>query len=81
NFRAKNPFAARQGPGFRGVYDLSDLSKSVYTISTGQSGNPYSFFYDNLVKDWRDVRHWRLAPNEATARENAVGVLVLQPSG
>ncbi|MCY4238054.1 MAG: penicillin acylase family protein [Rhodospirillaceae bacterium] len=81
NFREKNPFAARQGPGFRGVYDLSDLSKSVYTISTGQSGNPYSFFYDNLVKDWRDVRHWRLAPNEATARENAVGVLVLQPSG
>jgi len=81
SFRAKNPFAARHGPGYRAVYDFSDLSKTVYTISTGQSGNPYSFYYDNLVKDWRDVRHWRMAPNEAAARKNAIGVLVLQPPG
>ena len=80
NFRSDTPFAARQGPGFRGVYDFSDLKKSRFTISSGQSGNPYSFYYDNLVKDWRDVRHWRLAPDEATARRGATGVLTLSPS-
>ena len=79
NFRSDNSYATRQGPGFRGVYDFSDLSKSRFTISSGQSGNPYSAYYDNLVQEWRDVRHWRLAPDEATARQNAVGVLVLKP--
>ena len=79
NFRSDNSYATRQGPGFRGVYDFSDLSKSRFTISSGQSGNPYSAYYDNLVQEWRDVRHWRLAPDEATARQNAAGVLVLTP--
>ncbi len=80
NFRSDTPYAARQGPGFRGVYDFSDLTKSRFTISSGQSGNPYSFYYDNLVNDWRDVRHWRLAPDEATARRDAIGVLTLSPA-
>ena len=79
NYRDANPFATRQGAGFRGVYDFSDLKKSCFTISSGQSGNPYSFYYDNLVQDWRDVRHWRLAPDEAAARQSAVGVLTLSP--
>ena len=79
NFRSGNSYATRQGPGFRGVYDFSDLSKSRFTISSGQSGNPYSAYYDNLVQEWRDVRHWRLAPDEATARQNAIGVLELKP--
>jgi len=39
NYRDANPFAARQGAGFRGVYDFSDLKKSCFTISSGQSGN------------------------------------------
>ncbi|MDE0150608.1 MAG: penicillin acylase family protein [Rhodospirillaceae bacterium] len=79
NFRSGNSYATRQGPGFRGVYDFSDLSESRFTISSGQSGNPYSEYYDNLVQEWRDVRHWRLAPDEATARQNAAGVLELKP--
>ena len=79
NFRSDNSYATRQGPGFRGVYDFSDLNKSRFTISSGQSGNPYSPYYDNLVNDWRDVRHWRLAPDEAAARRDAIGVLTLTP--
>ena len=79
NFRSDNSYATRQGPGFRGVYDLSDLKNSRFTISSGQSGNPYSYYYDNLVQDWRDVRHWRLAPDEAAARQGAIGVLTLSP--
>ena len=74
-----NPFAAREGAGFRGVYDFSDLRASRFTISTGQSGNPFSFYHDNLVRDWRDVRHWRLARDEAAARQDAIGVLTLSP--
>ena len=74
-----NPFAAREGAGFRGVYDFSDLRASRFTLSTGQSGNPLSFYYDNLLRDWRDVRHLRLARDEAAARQDAIGVLTLFP--
>ncbi|MXW93102.1 MAG: penicillin acylase family protein [Rhodospirillaceae bacterium] len=81
DFRSGNSYATRQGPGFRGVYDFSDLKKSRFTLSSGQSGNPYSEYYDNLVQEWRDVRHWRLAPDEAAARRGAVGVLTLTPQG
>lgn len=42
------------GPGLRVVYDLSDLSKSRFIIATGQSGNPLSRHYDDLVSAWRD---------------------------
>lgn len=42
------------GAGLRVVYDLSDLSASRFIIATGQSGNPLSQHYDDLMQAWRD---------------------------
>lgn len=42
------------GAGLRAVYDLSDLSASRFIIATGQSGNPLSRHYDDLLEAWRD---------------------------
>ncbi|WP_439813695.1 penicillin acylase family protein [Zavarzinia sp. CC-PAN008] len=50
----ERPFAAVHGAGFRGVYDLGDLDRSRFMISAGQSGNPYSEAYGDLLPLWRD---------------------------
>lgn len=54
-FDDKNaPYAGIHGAGFRGVYDLADLQASRLMIATGQSGNPLSSHYGDLLRDWRD---------------------------
>jgi penicillin amidase len=47
-------FPDRHGPGYRGVFDLSDLDKSRFIIATGESGNPLSPYYRTFVRRWRD---------------------------
>ena len=43
------PYAAIHGAGYRGIYDLGEPDSSLYIISTGQSGNPFSSHYDDLM--------------------------------
>ncbi len=50
----------RHGAGFRAVYDLADLDNSRFMIATGQSGNPLSPYYGNLVDRWRDGEYVKL---------------------
>lgn len=42
------------GAGFRGVYDLADLDRSLFMITPGQSGNPLSRDARRFVTRWRD---------------------------
>lgn len=61
------PFAHLYGPGYRAVYDLSDLAAgSRYVIATGQSGNPLSPHYRDLLHLWRDGAYIRLPPERPT---------------
>lgn len=53
-YRHDGSFRHIHGAGLRVVYDLSDLSRSRFIIATGQSGNPLSRHYDDLVQPWRD---------------------------
>ena len=48
------PYAAVHGGGYRVVYDLDDLSKSLFIQATGQSGNILSPEYSSLLDRWRD---------------------------
>ncbi len=72
-----SPFASVHGPGFRAIYDLSDLAASRYAIATGQSGNPLSPRYRDRVEGWRDGRYLTIAQDRATALDGAMGVLKL----
>ncbi|HLO75302.1 MAG TPA: penicillin acylase family protein [Magnetospirillum sp.] len=63
------------GPGLRAIYDLSDLSQSRFTIATGQSGNPLSRHYDDLMSAWRDNRGLSMG-----RRSDNTAVLRLEPS-
>ncbi|MGE4221337.1 MAG: penicillin acylase family protein [Alphaproteobacteria bacterium] len=48
------PFRHVHGAGYRAVYDLADLDASLLMIAPGQSGNPFSPHYADLLERWRD---------------------------
>ncbi len=76
---AKDPFAANHGSGYRAVYDLSDLSNSIFSVGTGASGSFLSWRYDNTTRRWRDGEYMRIPQTRAEALEAAAGVLTLLP--
>jgi len=78
---AADPMSLRHGPGFRGVYDLSDLSKSRFVIATGQSGNPFSPHYADMLERWRDGRYVEIAQTKAAAVKDSIGIVTLRPGG
>ena len=46
------PFANRHAASLRAIYDLSDLEKSLYIHSGGQSGNLFSDHYEAFTEAW-----------------------------
>lgn len=71
--------AQTSGPGFRGLYDLSNLERSRFIHPTGQSGNPLSPFYRNLLTRWRDVEYLPMLTERAAVERGALGTLTLMP--
>jgi penicillin amidase len=53
------------GASFRGVYDLADLDRSVFTMAPGQSGNLFSAHARDFVTRWRDGATIRLGADPA----------------
>ncbi len=62
------------GASLRAVFDLADLDRSLFMIPGGQSGNPLSAHFTDLVDPWRDGVFVTIV-GEAAAR------LELVPSG
>ena len=77
---ADEPFANVHGSAYRAVYDLSDLSKSLFSVGTGPSGNFLSWRYDNTTRRWRDGEYIRIPESRAEALRDAMGVLTILPS-
>lgn len=61
------PFAQIHGPGLRAIYDLENLDQSLFMQATGQSGNPLSDHYRDLIRRWRDLEYVRIAKAPAGA--------------
>lgn len=53
-------FSHQQGPGYRAIYDLSNLDSSLYMITPGQSGHFLSRHYHDLVNKWEEGLYVRL---------------------
>ena len=68
-----DPYADIHGSTLRMIVDLSDIAASRFMISPGQSGNPLSAHYGDLMQSWRDVTYLTLG-NAAAAH-----TLVLAP--
>jgi len=81
NFAKDLPYAGIHGSALRAVYDFSDLEKSLFIISTGQSGNVFSPHYDDLAKKWAAVEYIPMVTKQSTYDGDAVGEFVLEPAG
>ncbi|MBV8456945.1 MAG: penicillin acylase family protein [Acetobacteraceae bacterium] len=57
---AGSSFTAVHGPEYRGVYDLSDLDRSVFMMTPGESGELLSSRSRDLMQAWRDGQTFRL---------------------
>ena len=75
----ERPFTATDGPGFRAIYDLADLERSLFIQSTGQSGNVLSSWYRSFEKGWRDGEYVTIPTERAAYGSNAAGRLRLFP--
>ena len=73
------PYANVHAAGFRSVIDFADLDSSVYIISTGQSGHPFSRHYDDLAQLWRRGEYIPMSLDPELARGGAVGITTLTP--
>lgn len=76
---AADPFAHIHGPGFRAIYDLADLDRSRFMIATGQSGNPFSPHYGDLMAAWAAGRYRTIGASTAELAEEFEDRLTLQP--
>ena len=76
---ADKPFARTHGPGFRGLYDLSDPTKSRFMITTGESGHIFSRHYGDFVPLWNDVKSITLAGSEDDLKKAGAEELTLSP--
>jgi penicillin G amidase len=54
------------GAAYRGVYDLADLDRSLFMITPGQSGNPFSAHARDFATRWRDGATISLGPMAAS---------------
>lgn len=72
-------FDAGHGAGYRAVYDLADLDRSGFIISTGQSGHRLSPFYDTFLTRARDGELRPLTGTPSTLARSGATLLTLTP--
>jgi len=73
-------FVAAVGATYRQVIDITDPDASVATNAPGQSGQPRSPFYDNLVASYGRGEYFPLAFTRRAVESAAVHRLVLAPA-
>ncbi len=69
------PFEANVAPGFRAIYDLSDLDRSMFIYQTGQSGWIQSKRFKEYSQLWSQNSYLPLALHP---KEDPIGKLVIQ---
>lgn len=72
-------FSDFKGAGYRGLFDLKDLTRSQFIISTGQSGHFLSSHYDDLTELWATGHYVTMSGHKEEAREKAKHTLILKP--
>jgi penicillin amidase len=72
-------FLQTHGASFREILDLADWDNSVATSTPGQSGQPASPHYGDLLALWRDGEYFPLAYSRAAVERATAHVLTLQP--
>ena len=63
---ANATFQSVHGASYRGVYDLADLNRSLFMVTPGQSGHPFSAHARDFALRWRDGATITLGPVAAS---------------
>jgi penicillin amidase len=58
------------GASYRGVYDLSDLDRSLFMVAPGQSGHPLRAHAKDMLRRWRDGATLTLGREPAAVTEH-----------
>lgn len=74
-----HPFHNRHAASLRALYDLSDLEKSRFIHSTGQSGNALSTHYRHFVERWAKVEYVPMAMQRSVVEQGSIGTLKMRP--
>ncbi len=74
-----NVAGRRSGASFREIIDLADWDRSVATSTPGQSGQPASPHYGDLLPLWAEGRYFPLLFTREAVEANTANRLVLRP--
>ena len=74
-----NTFNVRSGASFRMVVDVGNWDDARMTNAPGQSGDPRSPFYDNLLENWATEGHVPMLFSREKIEESAVLTISLTP--
>jgi penicillin amidase len=73
-------FDVVNGASFRMVVDVGNWDAARMTNAPGQSGDPRSPFYANLLRGWAEEDSFPLLYSETAVAENAVEEILLEPA-
>jgi penicillin amidase len=74
------PFANHGASTYRAIYDFSDLDRSLYIQTTGQSGNPFSPGYRSFADRWAKVDYIEIPTRREAFAKSALGTWNLTPN-
>lgn len=75
----ENPDRSVHGASYRAIYDFSDLDKSLFIHTTGQSGNFLSNLYSNMAGRWAKVEYLPMTTKPNEYGKEALGRWKLSP--
>ncbi|NKB99741.1 MAG: penicillin acylase family protein [Pseudomonadales bacterium] len=78
-FRNPNTFDVASGASFRMVVDVGNWDAALATNAPGQSGDPRSKFYDNLLENWATEQSFPLLYTRAAIEANEAFRIKLNP--
>jgi penicillin amidase len=80
NATGGSDYRQQYGASFREILDFADWDNSVATSVPGQSGQPESEFYENLLPLWGNGEYFPLAYSRAAVERATKYVLWLKPA-
>lgn len=76
-----DPFGEIHGASLRVIFDLAEPDRNLVMITTGQSGNRFSQWYDDLSTPWANGNYIELPLSADGVARVSKHILRLEPSG
>jgi penicillin amidase len=72
-------FRQSSGASYRHILDFADWDRSVFTSTPGQSGQPGSRHYDDLLPMWAEGKYSPLVYSRKAVEKHTANRLLLEP--